>query len=109
MREAGCVIRRVEYMADHDNGFQVTVVININIIIIIIIIIIMVIIFQRRETNITWKELPEDNPDDKGNNNNNEEYVEKAIMTIIVTPKNMIMGMEVVREGVKKTLYKGPL
>ena len=102
MREAGCVIRRVEYMADHDNGFQVTVVI-------IIIIIIMVTIFQRRETNITWKELPEDNPDDKGNNNNNEEYVEKAIMTIIVTPKNMIMGMEVVREGVKKTLYKGPL
>ena len=60
MREAGCVIRRVEYMADHDNGFQVTVVINI-INIIIIIIIIMVIIFQRRETNITWRELPEDN------------------------------------------------
>ena len=82
MREAGCVIRRVEYMADHDNGFQVTVVI------IIIIIIIMVTIFQRRETNITWKELPEDNPDDKGNNNNNEAiYVEKAIMTIKVTPK----------------------
>ena len=88
VREAGCVIRRVEYMADHDNGFQVTVVI------IIIIIIIMVTIFQRRETNITWKELPEDNPDDKGNNNNNEG---KAIMTI--TPKNMIMGMEVVRGG----------
>ena len=44
MREAGCVIRRVEYMADHDNGFQVTVVINI----VIIIIIMMVIIFQRR-------------------------------------------------------------
>ena len=88
VREAGCVIRRVEYMADHDNGFQVTVVINI-----IITIIIMVIIFQRRETNITWKELPEDNPDDKGNNNNTEGYVEKAIMTIIVTPKKMIMGM----------------
>ena len=46
VREAGCVIRRVEYMADHDNGFQVTVVINI--VIIIIIIIMMVIIFQRR-------------------------------------------------------------
>ena len=102
MREAGCVIRRVEYMADHDNGFQVTVVI------IIIIIIIMVTIFQRRETNITWKELPEDNSDDKGNNNNNEGYVEKAIMTIIVTPKNMIMGMEVVREGKKRHFIRAP-
>ena len=84
-------------MADHDNGFQVTVVINI-----VIIIIIMMVIISKTKTNTTWKELPEDNRDDKGNNNNNEGYVEKAIMTIIVTPKNMIMGMEVVREGVKK-------
>ena len=44
MREAGCIIRRVEYMADHDNGFQVIIIIVVNIIIITIIIIVIVIV-----------------------------------------------------------------
>ena len=35
VREAGCIIRRVEYMADHDNGFQVIIVV-VNTIIIVI-------------------------------------------------------------------------